>query len=159
MTCECPAHQWLGRECECLCDHNEDSPETKVMRVKRHFREKKDLYIGVGVGLVVAGGAAVAYNIIKSTNDITLENDSDVYMGANQDVTVVGWRNTVTPMLIQIVERSCLSKPVRIKDTNQIFDSINDAVRQTGRTRYDIKTSGDFEFLELPDSAQKLHAL
>lgn len=62
MTCECPAHQWLGRECECLCDHNEDSPETKVMRVKRHFRENKDRYICLIVGAVAAGGAAVAYS-------------------------------------------------------------------------------------------------
>lgn len=135
MTCECPAHQWLGRECECLCDHNEDSPETKVMRVKRWCRDHKGELLTAAGAVILVGVAAVIY---KQHQQI------DVLSEINEELRkrppMIENNPTVNNNLynIEIVERSTPSKPLmltRADGSRDFFNSVSEAARKTGHDR------------------------
>lgn len=92
----------------------------KMDKIKKHFDENKKVYVGVGVGLVV--GAAVA--------TVAFRNNPEVAQKINQ--VAIGYRNN--QVLVNFVENSTPSRPVHLKGTNQYFNSLNEAARETGHS-------------------------
>lgn len=99
--------------------------KAQINKIKTHVKEHKDLYIGVGVGVVIG---ATAVTLLKC-RAITVANAELV-----QNVTQVnvGWGNTQA--VINLIERSTPSKPVHLVGTNKYFASLGEAARETGHS-------------------------
>lgn len=91
-----------------------------MSKIKEHFVEHKELYIGIGVGAVVATAAAVLYFGNKSASvNITAGNKST---------------NMINSTIVNFIERSTPSKPVHLVGTDLYFDSLSEAAKKTGHT-------------------------
>ena len=93
-------------------------------KIKDHIKKHKELYIGIGVGTVVATAAAVLYFGTRSGNPSITAGDKST--------------NLINSTLVNFVERSTPSKPIHLVGTNLYFDSIHEAARHTGLDRSSI---------------------
>lgn len=96
---------------------------SKIERIKNHVRENKKVYI-VGASCLAVGAMG-----------------GGLYVATRPEVTqMVKMQNiglTWKPKqeVIQFIERSTPSKPIHLKGTQQYFDSISSAARETGLDR------------------------
>jgi hypothetical protein len=93
--------------------------ETRISKIKTHFRENKQAYLGTAGGVIV-GAIAILVVTVRDNNL------------AEMNITQLGFWNEVKPTTINLVERSNPSKPVHLVGTNLYFDSMSDAARKTG---------------------------
>jgi len=98
----------------------EKSMNTKVEKIKNHFKENKKLYIGLGIGAVVG----VAGTIIFKKND------------GNQAIVdsfkLVNWKSPHTSQLIQVAipRRGNSGNAIQCDQTGTIFPSQNLAAKE-----------------------------
>lgn len=92
-----------------------------MSKIKEHFTDRKELYIGIGIGAAVVIAGACAYLVLNQKA-----------AGIVQNTVVIGMKNRVNPTIVNFVERSTPSKPVHLVGTDLYFDSISDAARKTG---------------------------
>lgn len=93
-----------------------------VDSVRTHIKKNKNAYIAGGVCLVL-GAAAGAIALTKMSPNAEIV----------QRITQIGHHNTA--LMITLIENSTPSKAIRIKGTNQVFNSISEASRLTGLDR------------------------
>lgn len=86
-------------------------------RIKEHFVEHKELYIGFGVGVAIAGVGVVIYLATRQSNIPRISSGRDTLINS----TIVGF-----------IENSTPSKPVHLVGTDLYFNSLGDAARKTG---------------------------
>ena len=51
FMCDCPAHDYLGRECLCFCDHSKDVQTSDIQLIARY--DDRETSIGRGKWLIV----------------------------------------------------------------------------------------------------------
>lgn len=94
-----------------------------MSKIKDHFVNHKELYIGIGIGAVVAVAGTCAYLALNPKA-----------AGIVQNTVVIGMNNRVNPTIVNFIERSTPSKPVHIVGTDSYFDSLHEAARKTGHS-------------------------
>lgn len=109
----------------------------KFDTVKAHVKANKKVYI-TGVSCFAAGVVATA---LRSSND-----GIDVRQIVKQ-INILSPRPTQNVIQMALPERSTPSKPIMDKENLLPYASINEAVRQTGRTRSSILNDPNFELL------------
>lgn len=100
---------------------------SKIESIKQHVKKYKAVYITGGVCLAVGATGGVAYAIRRP----------EIIQNA-QLQNILCWRPESHQHVIQFIERSTPSKPIHLKGTQQYFDSIHAAARQTGHSVSDI---------------------
>jgi hypothetical protein len=95
--------------------------DTRVDKIKTHFRENKKVYFGTAFGVVVGAIGVISMMVVSKDNDL-----------AAMKITQLGFWNEVKPTTINLVERSNPSKPVHLVGTNLYFNSMSEAARETG---------------------------
>ena len=113
-----------------MSETTETSAKTKAVfnKAMAHIEKNKVAYLSGAVCLtvgVVCGAALVRTrpSIIATISEVK-ENS----------VVVVGTHNTVTPTIVNFIERSTSSKPVHLVGTNLYCNSLNEAARETGHS-------------------------
>ena len=108
-------------------------------KFKTHVREHKAVYITGGICLLVgaAGGA-----VFMATRPEMLVQQNNLGF--------INWkpRQEVIQVKVAVEELSTPSKPIIDQVTKTVYNSINDAVRKTGRTRTSILKDPSFSLLE-----------
>lgn len=92
-----------------------------IEKAKTFIKENKKEIVIAGVGIVVGAGVGViAISCSKSGPNIV------------QTINQIAWRPENYQVVITLIEKSTLSKPVHLVGTNLYFDSLSDAARKTG---------------------------
>lgn len=99
---------------------------TKVGKIKQHFKDHNELYIGFGIGACMVFAAAGGAKVLRKGGG---ESSSKLI-----EIVQIGFRPKATATVIQLVERSTASKPVHLVGTNLYFNSLNEAARETGHS-------------------------
>jgi hypothetical protein len=105
--------------------------ETKIERIKRHFKERKDLYIGIGIGIGIAG---ITCLIVRGT---TLRGGVGVkgLRGGPVNTASLIFRNKQTTNITTVLDREGRGHPgwpVRNLETKRIFFSQKEAANAFG---------------------------
>lgn len=118
---------------------------SKIENIKVHVKKHKAAYITGGVCLVIGALSGGAYALTRSEMMVQQRN-------------IICWkpRQEVLQVKVSVEELSTPSKPIVDQVTKTIYNSINDAVRKTGRTRASILQDSNFQLLE--DASQEIHA-
>lgn len=93
-----------------------------MSKVKKHFADHKDLYIGIGCGAVIVASLGYLYMSMPKSSGVT------------QNAVVFGSKNRVNQTVINLVENSTPSKPVHLVGSDLYFNSMSDAARKTGHS-------------------------
>lgn len=94
----------------------------RLKKVTTHLKKNKAAYIAGGITVVSVGVTAFVCGQRTSGTQIA------------QKINQIGFRNEANPVIVNLIERSTPSKPVHLKGTNQYFDSLSEAARQTGHS-------------------------
>lgn len=105
-------------------------------KIKNHVVRHKELYFGLGVGAVV-GASIVA---LKRTDGLQTVRQINLFSP----------RSAQNVVQLSLPERSTPSKPIWDTVNEKAYASINEAVRQTGRTRSAILDDPTFELFQSP---------
>lgn len=97
---------------------------TKVSKIKQHFKDHNELYIGLGIGACMVFAASGGAKVLRKGG---VESSSKLI-----EIVQIGFRHKATATVIQLVERSTSSKPVHLVGTNLYFSSLSEAARETG---------------------------
>jgi len=120
----------------------------RIQKAKQHVKEHKAVYITGGVCLAVDAlfGGVYASTRPDATNMVKMQNIGLTWKP----------RQEVLQVAVTIEELSTPSKPLVDQTTKSVYNSINDAVRKTGRTRTSILKDPAFKLLG--DVSQEIHA-
>jgi len=103
----------------------------KLMQVKKHIVDHKDVYIAAGValtfGLVFGAMGTLVFASITSSVPVI-----------SQKINQIAWRPENNQMIINLIEKSTPSKPVHLVGTNLFFNSLHEAARETGHSLREI---------------------
>lgn len=111
---------------------------SKIQKIKTHVRNNKTVYITGGACLMVGALGGGLYMATRPEMMVQQQNFGLVWKP----------RQEVTQVKVVVEELSTPSKPLIDEVTNTVYNSINDAVRKTGRSRWSIKTDPNFKFAE-----------
>lgn len=121
-------------------------------KIKQHFQKHKTVYISAGS--FVAG---VGVTVLLGRYEVITFKPKDVAVSAAQSVKIIGNRNNVNQVMLNLVERSTPSKPVLDTITKAVYSSKSEAARALSISRGQVDTligKGLIELLEVvPDAA------
>ena len=117
-----------------MSETTETSAKTKIVfnKAMAHIEKNKVAYLTGAVCLTV--GVVCGAALVRTRPSITA-TITDIKEHA---IVVVGDKNTVNQVVVNLVERSTASKPVHLVGTNLYFNSISEAARETGLDRIAI---------------------
>lgn len=105
----------------------------KITQIKTHVVKHKVVYIVAGATVGAVALLGIGYAV--GTKAVPLTVNADIVANTEQKPTGIFINSQVTQYVYNHVERSCLSKPLRLVATNETFDSINEAARKTGHLK------------------------